>query len=245
MPPAVRASPKTGQGDPDGMEDLAALLPLIRQLVARAFERITVRRGTLNITMADGSVVTLKEIEAEVSRRKGQIETKGSFTVRGQRVAFVATLGQPVDKKGTLRRPLQATFKGSLIQGSFDGQLDLAPDLQLTGAAEMSTPSLRRIGRWFGIPLQSTDGFNAATIKAELTWARRVLAFEKALLTIDGSEANGRGGAEPRRRAPAHRRHPRFQPARSHAACSRPRGCSCSASICPVPRGRRSTSRCR
>jgi AsmA protein len=171
-------------------------------LVTPAFERLIIRGGTLNVTMADGSVETLRDVEAEVARRNGQIESKGSFTVRGQRLAFVTTLGQPPDKKSPLRRSVQATFKGSLLQGSFDGHLDLAPDLQLTGTAEMSTPSLRRIGRWFGIPLQTTDGFNAATIKAELTWARRSLAFEKARLIVDGSEANGRlvlnlGGERP------------------------------------------------
>jgi AsmA protein len=187
-----RASPKAGNGGADGAEDLAALSPLIRQLLALAFERVMVRRGTLNITMADGLVETITDIEADVSRRKDRIESQGSFTIRGQRLAFVATLGQPLDKKSPLRRPLQATFKGSLLQGSFDGHLDLAPDLQLTGTTEMSTPSLRRIGRWFGLPLQTADGFNAASIKAELTWARRSLAFEKARLTVDGSEANGR-----------------------------------------------------
>jgi AsmA protein len=199
---ATRGSSKTVPGEVDGIEQLASLYPLIRQLAASAYERVTIRRGTLNIVTADGSVVICKEIEAEVSRRNGQIEIQGSFSIRGQRLAFVATLGQPLDKKGTVRRPLQATFKGNLIQGSFDGQLDLVPDLQLTGTTEISTPSLRRVGRWFGIPLESTDGFNAATVKAELTWARRVLAFEKARLTVDGSEANGRvvlnlGGERP------------------------------------------------
>jgi AsmA protein len=198
----ARTSPKAEQGGPDGTEDLAALSHLIHKLVAPAFERITVRRGTLNIAMADGLVETIGDIEAEVSRNKGQIESQGSFTIRGQRVAFLATLGQPLDKKSPLRRPLQATFKGNLIQGSFNGHLDVAPDLQLTGETEVSTPSLRRIGRWFGIPLQTTDGFNGATIKADLTWARRVLAFEKAQLTVDGSKANGRvvlnlGGERP------------------------------------------------
>jgi AsmA protein len=189
---AGRGSSKAVQGEPDETDELAAFYPLVRQLVASAFDRITIRRGALNITMANGARVRLKDIEAEVSRRDGQIEIQGSFRIRGQRVAFVATLGPPLDKKGTVRRPLQVTFKGNLIQGSFDGQLDLAPDLQLTGSTEISTPSLRRIGRWFGIPIESTDGFNAATIKAELTWARRMLAFEKARLTVDGSQANGR-----------------------------------------------------
>lgn len=189
---SIRTSPKAGHNDPDGTEDLASLSPLLQQLVGLAYEQVTVRRGTLNITMADGSVETIADIEAEVSRRKGQIKSQGSFTVRSQRLAFVATLGQQPDAKSPLRWPLQANFKGSLIQGSFTGQVDLADGLQLTGAAELSTPSLRRVGRWFGLPLQSTEGFNAATIKAELTWARQVLAFEKALLTVDGSEANGR-----------------------------------------------------
>jgi AsmA protein len=189
---SIRASPKTGHNDLDGTEDLASLSPLLQQLVGLAYEEVTVRRGTLNITMGDGSVETLTDIEADVSRRKGQIKSQGSFTVRGQRLAFVATLGQQSDAKSPLRWPLQASFKGSLIQGSFTGQVDLADGLQLTGAAELSTPSLRRVGRWFGLPLQSTEGFNAATIKADLTWARRVLTFQNALLTVDGSEANGR-----------------------------------------------------
>jgi len=188
----IRAPVKTGQGDTDAAEDdLTSLFPLVQQLAALAFERITIRRGTLTIAMADGSVETLTEIEADVTQGKGQIEVQGSFTVRGQRLAFVATLGQS-DPKVPLRWPLQANFKGSLIQGSFTGHVNLADGLQLTGETEMSTPSLRRIGRWFGLQVQTTDGFNAATIKADLTWARRVLAFDRARLTVDGSEANGR-----------------------------------------------------
>jgi AsmA protein len=189
---SIRPSPEAGYGDPGGAEDLASLSPLLQQLVAQGFEQVTVRRGTLNVTMADGSVETLTDIEAEVSRRKGQITSQGSFSIRSQRLAFVATLSQQPDAKSPLRWPLQLSFKGTLIQGSFTGQLDLADGVQLTGAAELSTPSLRRVGSWFGLPLQSTDGFNAATIKAALTWARGVLAFEKARLTVDGSEADGR-----------------------------------------------------
>jgi len=198
----VRASPTIGNGDLDGA-NLGPSSALIRQIAALGFELVTIRRGTLHVTMADGAVETISDIQAEVSRRRsGQVASQGSFTVRGQRLAFDATLGQPLDKKLPLRWPLQASFKGGLIQGSFDGQADLSEDLQLVGATEVSTPSLRRVARWFGLPLQMTEGFNPATIKGELTWARRSLAFEKARVAVDGSEANGRlalslGGERP------------------------------------------------
>jgi len=187
-----RAPAGVGHGDLEGA-DLDPLSPLMQQIVALGFELVTIRRGTLHVTMVDGTVETISDIQAEVSRRrKGQIASQGSFTVRGQRLAFDAILGQPLDKRLPLRWPLQASFKGSLIQGSFDGHAALAEDLQLAGETEVSTPNLRRVGRWFGLPLQMTEGFNAATIKGELTWARRSLAFEKARIAVDGNEANGR-----------------------------------------------------
>src|SRR6185503_18087813 len=37
-----------------------------------------------------------------------------------------------------------------------------------------------------------TEGFNATTVKGDLTWARRSLAFEKARIAVDGNEGNGR-----------------------------------------------------
>ena len=49
-----------------------------------------------------------------------------------------------------------------------------------------------RTGRWFGLPLHATEGFNATTVKGQLNWARQQLAFEKAKVTVDGNEANGR-----------------------------------------------------
>jgi AsmA protein len=178
-----------GSGEADGT-DLGPLSPLIQQIASLGFEQVTIRRGTLNVTMADGTVETIGDIQAELRRRKGLIESQGSFTVRGQRLAFTATVGQ--DKKALRRWPLQASFKGNLIQGAFQGHADLAEEPRLVGETEITTPSLRRIARWFGIPLHTTEGFNATTIKAELAWTRGSLAFEKARLVVDGNEANGR-----------------------------------------------------
>jgi len=184
---------QTGSSLTTGSE-LQLAAPLMQQIVALGFDLITIRRGTLHIATADGSILeTITDIQAEVTgRRKGQIAGRGSFMVRGQRLAFDATLGQPPDKRLPLRWPLKASFKGPLVEASFDGNADVADDLQLSGAAEVSTPSLRKTGRWFGLPLHTTEGFNATVIKGQLNWARQLLAFEKANIVVDGNEANGR-----------------------------------------------------
>lgn len=187
------ATAQTGAGLMAG-SDLDPAAPLIQQIAQLGYDLVTIRRGTLHIVAADGSVLeTLTDIQAEVTgRRKGQIAGRGSFLVRGQRLAFDATVGQAADKRLPLRWPLKASLKGTLIDASFDGQIDVADDLQLSGSVEISTPSLRRVGRWFGLPLHTTEGFNAATVKGQLSWVRQQLAFEKAKVTVDGNEANGR-----------------------------------------------------
>jgi AsmA-like C-terminal region len=181
----------TSDAEAANVGDLEPPPPLIQQIAALGFDLVAIRRGTLHVTMLDGSVETLTDIQAEVKKtRRGQIASLGSFTVRGQRLAFDATFGQP-DKKQPQRWPLQISFKGSLLQGTFDGHADLAEDVQLAGRTELAITSLRRVARWFGVPLHQTEGFNATTIKGELAWARRSLAFEKAHIVVDGNEGNG------------------------------------------------------
>jgi hypothetical protein len=184
----------TPQADAGSGEGLGPAAPLMEQIANLGFDLISIRRGTLNVTAADGTILdTISDIQAEVTGwRKGQIAGRGSFVVRGQRMAFDATLGQSSDKRQPLRWPLKASLKGSLVEAVFDGQADVADDLQLSGSAEVSTPSLRRTGRWFGLPLHTAEGFNATSIKGQLNWARQLLAFEKAKVVVDGNEANGR-----------------------------------------------------
>jgi AsmA protein len=180
-----------GEASPDAQPD--QISPVVQQIAALGFDVIVIRRGTLHITALDGSVETLTDIQAEIKKTsKGQVTSLGSFTVRGQRLAFDATLGQPADDRLPQRWPLQASFKSSLLQGSFDGLADLSEDLQLSGRTELSTSSLRAVGRWFGLPLLFAESLKATRVKGELTWARRSLAFDKARIEVDGNEGNGR-----------------------------------------------------
>lgn len=198
-----RAMIAASRGEAEGAElepvsevagDPQPMLPVLRQIASLGYDLITIRRGTLNITMLDGSVEALTDIQAEIKTTpQGKVTGQGGFTVRGQRVAFDAALPPPTDKTlPPLRRPLQLSFKSPLLQGSFDGYADLADDLQLSGKTEISALSLRSLARWFGLPLPYAESFGAATIKGELTWARRSLAFEKAHIEVDGNDGNGR-----------------------------------------------------
>jgi AsmA protein len=172
------------------IDSLAPLL--VDQLTAMGFDALTLRRGTLYVTGADGSWETISEIQAELTgRRKGQISGRGSFTIRGQRLAFDATLAPGTEKRNPPRWPTKLTLKGDLLEASFEGHLDVGESLQLSGQAELSTPSVRRGARWFGVPVPSSEGLNAATIKGQINWARHTLAFEDARVTLDGNEASG------------------------------------------------------
>jgi AsmA protein len=165
---------------------------LVEQLVAMGFDALTVRQGTLHVTTADGMSETLGDIQAELTgRRKGQVAGKGSFTIRGQRLAFDGTLTQPAEKPTAARWPMKFALKGDLLEASFDGHLNVAEDLQLSGQVELSSPSLRRAARWFGVPVAIAEGLNAVAVKGQINWARHSFAVEDAKVVIDGNEAAG------------------------------------------------------
>ncbi len=166
--------------------------PLVEQLTAMSFDVLIVRRGTLIVTASDGAYETLGDIQAEVTgRRKGQIAAKGSFIVRGQRLAFDTTLTAPTDKRTPARWAMKAVLKGDLLEVAFDGHVDAAEDVQIAGQTELKSRSLRRVARWFGVPIPNAEGLNALSVKGQMNWARRTVAIENAKVAIDGNEATG------------------------------------------------------
>jgi hypothetical protein len=165
---------------------------LVEQLVAMGFDTLILRQGTLHVTTVDGVSETIGDIQAELTgRRKGPIAGRGSFTIRGQRLAFDGTFSPSADKSAAPRWPVKLTLKGDLLEAGLDGYLSAAEDLQLSGQIELSTPSLRRIARWFGLPVATADGLNAVAVKGQINWARQAFAVEDAKIVIDGNEAAG------------------------------------------------------
>jgi AsmA protein len=173
--------------------DPSALTPLVENLMGLGFDLLTIRRGTLHVARADGSTETLSDLQAELTgRKKGHIAGRGSFTVRGQRVAFDVTFPLAAEKRTATRWPLKAALTGGgLLEASFEGHLDVADDLRLDGQALVSAPSLRKAARWFGLPVAPAEGLNAFSIRSQLSWSRRAMVFENAKVSIDGNEASG------------------------------------------------------
>jgi len=168
-----------------------AIAPLLDQFMSMGFETLTIRRGTLYVMTADGPAETIADIQAEVSgSRKGQVGSRGSFLLRGQRLTFDASLVPP-EKQAGQHWLSKVTLKGSLIDAFFDGTVEVAGDLKVSGHAELATSSLRKIVRWFGVPVPLSEGLNAVSLKGQLNWARGTVAVEKAKVTVDGSEAAG------------------------------------------------------
>ena len=165
---------------------------LVEQLVAMGFDALTLRQGTLHVTTTDGVSETISDIQAELTgKRKGQVAAHGSFAIRGQRLGFDTTLSLPADRSAPPRWPVRLALKGDLLEAAFDGHLNVAEDLQLSGPVELSSPSLRRIARWFGLPIATADGLNAAAVKGQINWARQAFAVEDAKIVVDGNEAAG------------------------------------------------------
>ena len=172
--------------------EAAAIAPLLDQFMAMSFDALIIRRGTLYIMTADGAGETIADIQAEVSgTRKGQVTGKGSFVVKGQRLTFDATLVPPADKQAGQLWLSKASLKSPLFDATFDGGIDVARELQISGHAELASPNLRKIVRSFGLPVPMSKGLNAVGLKGQLTWAHGTVAVEKARVTVDGSEASG------------------------------------------------------
>ena len=184
------------------------------------FDALTVRQGTLHVTTADGMSETIGDIQAELTgRRKGQVAGQGSFTFRGQRLAFDGTLAPPAEKPTPARWPMKLTLKGDLLEASFDGHLNVAEDLQLSGQVELASPSLRRAARWFGVPVPIADGLNAVCRQgSDQLGAARLR--RRGRQGRDRRQRGGRcAGPQSCRRASADRRHAGVPCARSDALC--------------------------
>jgi AsmA protein len=175
-----------------GGEPKTFLAPLVEPLMAMNFDTLIVRRGTLNVTSANGDWETLSDVQAELSGwRKGQIAIRGSFMFRGQRLALDATLTPPSGEDQQRQWATKLSLKGDLLDVAFDGHVNAGEDLQIAGQAELASLSLRRLARWFGLPIATAEGLNAAAVKGQMNWVRHTIAIENAKVAVDGNEATG------------------------------------------------------
>jgi AsmA protein len=169
-----------------------SLAPLVTALQRLQFDALSVRNSSVRMKMADGSVIRLDDLFADVSAKPdGTVRTTGSFVFRGEKVDFDTTLGAASEQLAG-ERPLTASFQSRVLNAKLGGTLLVADAPRLIAPqAELTIPNLRRAARWLGANLQSGAGFENFYAKGQLEWVNRTLAFQKAAVQMDGNEASG------------------------------------------------------
>ncbi len=170
----------------------AGVAPLVASFRKLQFDTLAVQNSSVRIKMADGSTLTLDDLAADVtSKPNGVVRVAGSFTFRGEKVSFDTTLGASATAQAAAR-PITASLDSAMLSASLDGSLLLADNPRLLSPhAEVNIPHLRKAAYWLGAGWPPGYGFDDFHAKGQLEWVNRTLAFQKAVLQMDGNEAEG------------------------------------------------------
>jgi AsmA protein len=166
--------------------------PLVATFQKLQFDTLSIKNSSVRIKMGDGSTLTLNDVAADVSSKpNGVVRAVGSFNFRGEKVSFDTTLGAGADAKSTTR-PITASLDSTMLSAGLDGSILLADNPRLLSPrAEVNVPHLRQAAHWLGAGWPPGSGFDDFHAKGQLEWANRTLAFQKAVLQMDGNEAEG------------------------------------------------------
>lgn len=173
---------------PDTVDALA--VPIVEALSKIAFSSIRLARCRLVLAGQDGTPIVLEDLEASVSlARKAARTGRGSFMFRGEAVAFDLTLGAETEDGG--KAPLSGTIKGRHVDAELRGLLQLDTLTVSASQASLNIPDLRRAARWLGASWPDGPAVSSLSLRGELEWSRRAIAFQNATITIDGNQAKG------------------------------------------------------
>jgi AsmA protein len=167
------------------------IAPLVSAFQKLQFDALAVRDSALRVRTADGAVLLLDHLNADVTAKPdGAARAAGSFVFRGETVTFDTALGTTADSGGA--RPISATVQSGLLNAKLDGAFMLGESPRVTSQqAEINIPNLRRAARWFGVPWRDGSGFEDVHLKGQLEWTNRTVAFQKAVVQMDGNEGSG------------------------------------------------------
>jgi AsmA protein len=166
--------------------------PLVAALQKLQFDALAVRDSTVRIKLADGSTLVLDELTTDIAaKQNGTIRAVGSFTFRGEKVAFDTTLATKIDAQSGAH-PITASLKSQLLSAGLDGHLVLGESPRLLSPqADLTIPNVRAAARWLGAGWPPGDAFEGFYAKGQLEWVNHTVAFQKATVQMDGNEATG------------------------------------------------------
>jgi AsmA protein len=156
--------------------------------------RITIRDGAITLDDAlTGRHETITAANLSLAWRGAgdPIVGVGSFRWRDETVDFNGSIGDPIGLNEGRASPARFALASTPLRLSFNGNISGIADLQVDGPATVSTPSLRRLVGWLGMPTESGATFGAASIEGKLNWSRPTLIVADARIELDGNHAEG------------------------------------------------------
>lgn len=181
--------PSAGERD----EVYDAVGPLLSKLHGLRVDSVQIRRGVLDITHQGGRSAPVEAIDLEITGfSKGQLQAVGRISHRGHSFALDAGIATQTAKDAAAgdeqRRAVRIGLRGNVLVANFEGSVEASDSMQVRGLLEATTPSLWGVAQWLGADVAPAATLRDVLIKGELTWARSVLAIEKAAVSFDGQE---------------------------------------------------------
>ncbi len=171
---------------------MGGVAPLVAAFQKLQFDALGVRDSAIRIKMADGTVLQLDQLTADVTAKPdGMIRATGSFVFRGEKVAFDTTIGTSPDPQSGAR-PITASLDSAPLSAKLDGTFMIGETPRLLSPqAEITIANLRRTAHWLGASWRPGVGLENFHTKGQLEWVNHTVAFQKATVQMDGNEATG------------------------------------------------------
>ena len=115
----------------------------------------------------------------------------GAFDWRDELVEFNIAVSQPLDLIAGNASPARFAIASAPVRVSFTGTANGLAALQLEGETTVTTPSVRRVVEWLGVPMESGPILGAGLIEGDLNWIGPSLTFPTAHIELDGNVADG------------------------------------------------------
>lgn len=157
-----------------------------------------------NIQLSDGSITysdarsgaryEVSDVNAELlfPGFDGPLKADGSFTWNGQAVALTGEITQPGAAMNGGASTVGFTIDAEPIHFIFGGKTTGAKPAALTGALELSVPSVRELAAWLGQPIVTPEsGLGPLDIKGTFLAQGPKISFTEASYKLDDIEATG------------------------------------------------------
>lgn len=119
------------------------------------------------------------------------ISGSGEMEWRGELVEFNGSIDDPLRLIASDKSAIRFAIASRPARASFTGTANNLADLQLDGDATVSTPSVRRVARWFGAEMEEGSILGAGLIEGKLNWIGPSFSFSDARVELDGNNAEG------------------------------------------------------